>query len=332
MAYIGYVPVDVSEASVSTVDNFAAGVGFTAGSSTTVTLSTVPASENSIVVSFDGVTQHHNTYTLAGAIITFDTAIPTGTSNVEVIHYNSIALTAVGDATVTTAKIASGAVTAAKIVDNAVTLAKMASGTDGNIISYDASGNPVAIATGTDGQVLTSAGAGAQPAFEDAGGGGGWTLLTPQASTSGTSIDFTGIPSSATALRVTFDDVSTNGTSPYLIQLGDSGGIETSGYSGYAVTTANAAASAGNGVGNGHVIGNTITASNIQCGLAEFQLSNLSNNQWTSTSVLTEDASTGFSAQGASTKSLTATLDRVRITTSNGSDAFDAGELNVCYQ
>ena len=50
--------------------------------------------------------------------------------------------------------------------DDAVTLGKMAPGTDGNIISYDASGNPVAIATGSDGQVLTSAGAGAQPAFE----------------------------------------------------------------------------------------------------------------------------------------------------------------------
>ena len=42
----------------------------------------------------------------------------------------------------------------------------MASGTDGNIISYDASGNPVAIATGSSGQVLTSAGAGAQPSFQ----------------------------------------------------------------------------------------------------------------------------------------------------------------------
>ena len=42
----------------------------------------------------------------------------------------------------------------------------MASGTDGNIISYDASGNPVAIATGSDGQVLTSTGAGSPPAFE----------------------------------------------------------------------------------------------------------------------------------------------------------------------
>jgi len=55
--------------------------------------------------------------------------------------------------------------------DDAVTLAKMASGTDGNIISYDASGNPVAVATGSSGQVLTSAGAGAPPTFAAAGGG-----------------------------------------------------------------------------------------------------------------------------------------------------------------
>ena len=54
----------------------------------------------------------------------------------------------------------------------------MASGTDGNIISYDASGNPVAIATGNDGQVLTSTGAGSPPAFEDAGGGGATALLS----------------------------------------------------------------------------------------------------------------------------------------------------------
>jgi len=53
--------------------------------------------------------------------------------------------------------------------DDAVTLAKMASGTDGNIISYDASGNPVAVATGSAGQVLTSAGAGAPPTFAAGG-------------------------------------------------------------------------------------------------------------------------------------------------------------------
>jgi len=54
----------------------------------------------------------------------------------------------------------------ADIQDNAITLAKLAGGTDGNIISFDASGDPVAIATGSDGQVLTSTGAGSPPAFE----------------------------------------------------------------------------------------------------------------------------------------------------------------------
>jgi|9_EtaG_2_1085328.scaffolds.fasta_scaffold00415_5 hypothetical protein len=67
---------------------------------------------------------------------------------------------------ITNALMADDAIDTAQIADNAVSLAKMASGTDGNIISYDASGNPVAIATGSAGQVLTSAGAGAQPSFQ----------------------------------------------------------------------------------------------------------------------------------------------------------------------
>ena len=60
----------------------------------------------------------------------------------------------------------------ADIQDNAITLAKLAGGTDGNIISFDASGDPVAIATGSDGQVLTSTGAGSPPAFETPAAGG----------------------------------------------------------------------------------------------------------------------------------------------------------------
>ena len=68
-----------------------------------------------------------------------------------------------------------GSIDTAHIADNQITLAKLAGGTDGNIISYDASGDPVAIATGNDGQVLTSTGAGSPPAFEDAAGGGPFT-------------------------------------------------------------------------------------------------------------------------------------------------------------
>ncbi len=57
------------------------------------------------------------------------------------------------------------------IADDAITLAKMVSGTDGQIITYDASGNPSAVGPGSDGQVLTSTGAGSPPAFEAAASG-----------------------------------------------------------------------------------------------------------------------------------------------------------------
>jgi len=118
--------------------------------------------------------------------------ISINTSGVAAIGSGVIVAADIASNAVTTAKINADAVTGAKIADDAIdsehyadgsidtahiaddaiTLAKMASGTDGNIISYDASGNPVAIATGTDGQVLTSTGAGSPPAFEDAAGGG----------------------------------------------------------------------------------------------------------------------------------------------------------------
>jgi len=98
------------------------------------------------------------------------------------------------------------------IADDAVTLAKMASGTDGNIISYDASGNPVAIATGSDGQVLTSTGAGSPPAFEAAAGGGGLVLQvtnrqtqtsTTHSSTTASATDiYAAITPSATSSKV----------------------------------------------------------------------------------------------------------------------------------
>jgi hypothetical protein len=64
------------------------------------------------------------------------------------------------------AMLANDAVDGDNIADNSVTLAHMAGGTDGQIITYDASGDPVAVGPGTDGQVLTSTGAGSPPAFE----------------------------------------------------------------------------------------------------------------------------------------------------------------------
>ena len=67
---------------------------------------------------------------------------------------------------------AATASTATTVSDNAITLAKMAGGTDGELITYDASGDPAAVAVGTATHVLTSNGAGAAPTFQAAAGGG----------------------------------------------------------------------------------------------------------------------------------------------------------------
>ena len=66
--------------------------------------------------------------------------------------------------------LSTGAVSNAPVADDSITLAKMAGGTDGNLITYDASGDPAYVTTGTSGQVLTSGGAGVAPTFQTAAG------------------------------------------------------------------------------------------------------------------------------------------------------------------
>jgi hypothetical protein len=155
---------------------------------------------------------------------------------------------------------------------------------------------------------------------------------TAVASTSGTSIDFTSIPSWVKRVSVIFIGVSTSSTSNLLIQIGDSGGIETTSYASGA-WSANAT-NAGSTIGfilNG---GNTINAS-IFSGSIVLTLANSSSNLWVSTGVLGNSGDPfnngGASASGGN-KALSATLDRVRITTVNGTDTFDAGSINILYE
>ena len=124
---------------------------FTSSGGTTYTLSNDPGEKNNIQVSAGGLTQYPSAYSVSGTTLTLS-GVPSG-QKVVVRH--------MGDT-----------IPFPLLDDNVVTLAKMASGTDGNIITYDASGNPAAVATGTAGQVLTSAGAGAPPTFVTAAGGG----------------------------------------------------------------------------------------------------------------------------------------------------------------
>lgn len=144
-------------------------------------------------------------------------------------------------------------------------------------------------------------------------------------STSGTAIDFTGIPSWAKRITVMFKGVSTNGAANLLVQIGATT-IETTGYLG-----ASALLTTG-GIAYNNSAGFTLADSNaahIRHGQAT--LINLGSNIWVFSNVLGLSSSAEVSLGGGS-KSLSGTLDRVRITTVNGADTFDAGSINIMYE
>jgi hypothetical protein len=150
------------------------------------------------------------------------------------------------------------------------------------------------------------------------------TLATSVATTSGTSIDFTGIPSWVKRITVMFNGVSTNGASAKLIQLGDSGGVETTGYDSQCVlvgsTTANQSST------GGFIIYGT-TASEALLGHAVITL--IESNSWVYSSTM-KIGSTYVQVAGGS-KTLSTTLDRIRLT-SVSADTFDAGSVNIIYE
>jgi hypothetical protein len=151
---------------------------------------------------------------------------------------------------------------------------------------------------------------------------------TAVASTTGTSIDFTGIPSWVKRVTVMFSEVSTDGTSTPIIQLGDSGGIETTGYVSTSMQVSTATASSGNSTA-GFVI-RSILAANILSGTYTFYLIDSATFSWVGNGNF--KGSTVISSFSSGSKTLSDTLTQVRITTANGTDTFDAGTINILYE
>jgi hypothetical protein len=151
---------------------------------------------------------------------------------------------------------------------------------------------------------------------------------TSVASTSGTSIDFTSIPSWVKRITVMFAGVSTNGTSVMLIQIG-AGSVTTSGYLGSAANAVDPNIVISAVRGGGFAIDNSVAAAAVRSGSAILSL--MGGDNWSCFGIIgrSDNAGAGF---GGGHLPLGGTLDRVRITTVNGTDTFDAGSINILYE
>lgn len=151
------------------------------------------------------------------------------------------------------------------------------------------------------------------------------TLSTAVATTSGTAIDFTNIPTWVKKITVMFNDVSTSGTSPIIIQLG-SGSIETTSYK--------STASNQSGTVTTSTAGLLITDSSIIATATSTGTSNIiliGSNLWVQSATIANTTSANI-RYSAGNKTTSSTLDRIRLTTVNGTDTFDAGSINILME
>jgi hypothetical protein len=157
--------------------------------------------------------------------------------------------------------------------------------------------------------------------------GGALTLATA-VTASGTSVDFTGIPSWVKRITVMFFGISTNGSANVQVRLGTPGGVEATGYVGIVAnqgTTAAAYAYLSTGFNITQSSGSSVVV------YGQMVINNITENTWTATGQVGRTDNTFLgSTQGG--KALSGLLDRVRITTENGTDTFDAGTINIMYE
>ena len=168
----------------------------------------------------------------------------------------------IADDAVTGAKIADDTVAEANMANDAISLTELKAGTDGQIISWDASGNPVAIGPGTDGQVLTSTGAGSPPAFEAPAAGG----ISHDGSTANGVLTYKDSDEATVEANLTFDGNNLNQT----IDADNEGFKQTAAGNHYIGNIANADITSGAGyavyIQTGQWDGNQIAQMRFICG------------------------------------------------------------------
>jgi len=194
--------------------------------------------------------------------------------------------------------------------------------TQGDLLYASAANTLSKLAKGTAGQILSQTST--IPAW-----GGAITLGTATATTSGTSIDITGIPSGVKSVGVLFKGVSSSGTSNFLLQIGDSGGIESSSYNSGASRSDTGAVTTSTA---GYAINASVTATMTFSGLIILSLESSSNQTWIEAGMIVNTANGATMVSGGDHNLSPGPLDRIRLTTVGGTDTFDAGEIALYYE
>lgn len=270
-----------------------------------------------------GITKYNNTVTLQAPLATFGASV--GTSGFVLTSQGVNAPPRWAAAPVTSVNAKTGDIQS--VLTNGTAVSSAATVFTASISGTTMTVTAVTSGTIQVGQVITGTGVTAGTTITALGTGTGstgtYTVSASQSVASTTiniiAIDFTAIPSWVRRVTVLLSGVSSNGTSAYLVQMGTSSGVENSGYTGSYGTSL---------YSSGFLIGSAAAANVVH---AYICITKVTGNTWVAatTAALSNTAST---AVGAGTKTLSGTLDRVRITTVNGTDTFDAGTINILYE
>jgi hypothetical protein len=150
---------------------------------------------------------------------------------------------------------------------------------------------------------------------------------TSKASTSGVAVQFTGIPSWARRITVAFNGVSSNGATNLLVQLGTGGAPTVTGYTGNSVFSWASGVVPVSSTAGIPVFNN---ASNYNH-YGHLTLTNISGNTWLASGEFVTSGTQGSTVSGG-VVTLAGALDYLRVVAANGTDAFDAGAINLFFE